>query len=46
MAALALKCVINKEPALLIGPAGIGKTTLVEIMAEYLKTNSQHLVCH
>ena len=29
MAALTMKCIINKEPSLLVGPAGIGKTTLV-----------------
>lgn len=32
MAALTLKAVQNKEPVLLIGPAGVGKTTLATVL--------------
>jgi MoxR-like ATPase len=38
MAALAHKSLSNNEPVLLIGPAGIGKTTLTQLFSHSLNT--------
>ncbi|CAD8184490.1 unnamed protein product [Paramecium pentaurelia] len=46
MTALTLKSIQNNEPALLVGPPGIGKTTLTTIIADKLNLQNQHIVCH
>ena len=36
MTALTHKAIMNKEPVLLIGPAGVGKTTLANLIGGML----------
>jgi midasin len=46
MAALTLKSLNNKEPVLLIGPAGVGKTTLANLLGQLMGVISRTLVAH
>jgi midasin len=46
MCALAHKALSNNEPALLVGPAGIGKTTLTQLLAHTLGTQHYSIVAH
>lgn len=43
---LLLKCIQNKEPALLVGETGTGKTTAVQVVAYLLNRRLRILNCH
>ncbi|KAH0786656.1 P-loop containing nucleoside triphosphate hydrolase protein [Histomonas meleagridis] len=43
---LLMKCVENKEPALLIGETGTGKTTSIQVISKLLNRNLRILNCH
>jgi midasin len=46
MACLTLKCLQNKEPVLLIGETGCGKTTLAQLLGFLRKTKVFSINCH
>ena len=43
---LLMKCVQNKEPALLVGETGTGKTTAIQVIAKILGRKLRILNCH
>lgn len=46
MAALVEKCLKNKEPVLLVGETGCGKTTICQLMAILYNIPFYSLNCH
>lgn len=46
MAALTLKAINNREPVLLVGETGCGKTTLAELIAALSKRPFFSINCH
>eukprot|EP00762_Andalucia_godoyi_P001029 ANDGO_02023.mRNA.1 Midasin len=46
MLCLVIAALKNREPVLLVGETGIGKTTVVEVLSQLWNTSLEVLVCH